>query len=89
MLDKCFHQPISDCFQIVVSIAGCEEEEIEKAWKFSRQVNRAVDVMLSGSISPDDFLEMIEPFVEDVDGYCDEVEANLTELSKATGLILI
>lgn len=43
-------------------------------------VDQATKLMIQGNISPEDFLEFVEPHISDMDQYIEEVEHNLDEI---------
>jgi len=78
MEDVIFQRFISDCFYL--TIPNEPEAEVHKMIRDSFLVEQAVKVMINGSISPEELLEMVEPVIPNMDHYIDEVEENLAEI---------
>ena len=73
------NRQIRQCFSIVL-VPSNPEQEMQNAIRASIIVDQATTAMLRGQISPDDLLEMVEPYLSDIDQYIDEVEENLAEI---------
>lgn len=84
-LDK---RQLGDCFYLVIDLDRAEEE-IQLALEHQYQVEQATNAMLNGSVSPEELMEMIEPFIPDMDQYQDEVEQNLADLSQQWQIQLV
>lgn len=52
---------------------------IQKAIQQSMQVEKRVLQAFKGELSFWDYLEAVESYVSDIDGYCDEVEENMED----------
>ncbi|MBH8578351.1 hypothetical protein I8752_36520 [Nostocaceae cyanobacterium CENA369] len=73
------NRQIRQCFSVII-IPHNPEQEMQSAIQASMIVDRATKAMIRGEISPDDLLEMVEPYLDDVDKYIEEVEENLAEI---------
>ena len=73
-----FQRSVGECFHLF--IPNDPLLEMQQAIKNSMLVESAVKLMFSGAISPEDLLEMVEPAIEDMDDYIQEVEENLIEI---------
>lgn len=80
IIDSSTQKHIGNCFYIQIPVAGKCDEEIQQALWESYQVEKAVRLMLDGSISINDLLESVEHIFSDMDKYADEVEENLEEV---------
>ena len=78
MEDVIFQRLVGDCFYL--TIPNEPDAEVQKVIRDSFLVEQAVKAMISGSISPEELLEMVEPVIPDMDDYIDEVEENLAEI---------
>lgn len=78
MPDLLLSQVIGDCFYIFIS--ADPETDMRRAVQASLLMEDAVKQMLHGKITPDELLEMVEPIVDDVDSFVEEVEENLAEI---------
>ena len=78
MEDIVFQRLVGDCFYL--TIPNEPEAEVQNIIKNSFLIEKAVKAMVSGFISPEELLEMVEPVIEDMDQYIDEVEDNLAEI---------
>jgi len=76
-----FERAIGDCFHLF--IPADPETEMRKAIRDAMCVENAVKLMLSGGVSPEELLEMVEPVVVDIDQYIEEVEESLEEIGLA------
>lgn len=74
-MDNLFTRELSSCFYLVIPCCD-DESEFRELLQQAMQVERATAQMMRGEISPDDFLEMVEPAVP-INQYLDEVEENL------------
>ncbi|MEH2302861.1 MAG: hypothetical protein V7K88_28765 [Nostoc sp.] len=73
-----FQRSVGECFLLI--IPNDPLVEMQQAIRNSMLVELATKLMISGLISPEDLLEMVEPVIEDIDGYIKEVEENLIEI---------
>ncbi len=73
-----FTRELSSCFYLVIPCCD-DESEFKDLLQQAMQVERATAQMMKGEISPDDFLDIVEPGVP-IDQYLDEVEENLEPL---------
>jgi|GEM_PF-2577740 len=69
------NREIRKCFSIFIPIAP--QEEMEALIKASMIVDHASKLMVHGYIHPEELLEMVEPYVHDMDEYIEEIEINL------------
>ncbi|MEH2161608.1 MAG: hypothetical protein V7K38_11285 [Nostoc sp.] len=72
---------VGECFHLF--IPNDPFLEMQQAISNSMLVESAVKLMISGAISPEDLLEMVEPAIENMDDYIEEVEENLIEIHLA------
>jgi len=70
-----FNRDIGGCFHLYIPLDP--ETEVRQAIHNSMVVEKAVKLMLNGQASPDEILDLIEPVVDSVDDYIQEVEENL------------
>ncbi|QLE41684.1 hypothetical protein FD723_15510 [Nostoc sp. C052] len=73
------NRQIRQCFSVII-IPHNPQQEMQSALQASMIVDQATKAMIRGDISPDDLLEMVEPYLDDVDEYIQEVEDNLNEI---------
>ena len=73
-----FQRLVGECFHLI--IPNNPLIEMQQAISDSMLVESAVKLMISGDISPEELLEMVEPVIEDMDDYIEEVEENLIEI---------
>ncbi|MEH2454486.1 hypothetical protein [Nostoc sp.] len=73
-----FQRSVGECFHLI--IPNDPLVEMQQAIRNSMLVELATKLMISGLISPEDLLEMVEPVIEDMDSYIEEVEENLIEI---------
>ncbi|MBN3911097.1 MAG: hypothetical protein HWQ35_32515 [Nostoc sp. NMS1] len=73
-----FQRSVGECFHLF--IPNDPFLEMQEAISNSMLVESAVKQMLSGEISPEELLEMVEPVIENMDDYIQEVEENLIEI---------
>ncbi|MEH2031547.1 MAG: hypothetical protein V7K67_18105 [Nostoc sp.] len=73
-----FQRSVGECFYLLIPTDPLLE--MQQAIRNSMLVESAVKLMLSGAISPEDLLEMVEPVIENMDDYIEEVEENLIEI---------
>ena len=73
------NRQIRQSFSVII-IPRNPEQEMQSAIEASMIVDQATKAMTQGEISPDDLLEMVEPYLDDVDQYIEEVEENLREI---------
>lgn len=73
------NRQIRKCFSVII-IPHDPQQEMQSAVEASMIVDQATKAMIQGKISPDDLLEMVEPYLDDVDEYIEEVEDNLNEI---------
>ncbi|MHC5615118.1 MAG: hypothetical protein ACYTXA_30105 [Nostoc sp.] len=76
-----FQRSLGECFHLF--IPNDPLLEMQQAISNSMLVESAVKQMISGAISPEDLLEMVEPVIENMDNYIEEVEENLIEIHLA------
>lgn len=76
-----FQRSVGECFHLI--IPNDPLVEMQQAISNSMLVESAVKLMISGAISPEDLLEMVEPVIENMDDYIEEVEENLIEIHLA------
>ncbi|MEH2197807.1 hypothetical protein [Nostoc sp.] len=76
-----FRRSVGGCFHLI--IPNDPLLEMQQAIRNSMLVESAVKLMISGAISPEDLLEMVEPAIENMDDYIEEVEENLIEIHLA------
>lgn len=76
-----FQRSVGECFYLIIPNDPLVERQ--QAIRDSMLVELATKLMISGLISPEDLLEMVEPVIEDIDGYIEEVEENLREIHLA------
>lgn len=72
------NREIRKSFSIFIPIKP--QEEMEALVEASIIVDRASALMIQGKISPEELLEMVDPFIDDMDQYIGEIEANLNEI---------
>ncbi len=72
------HTAVGDCFYLHILVDP--EREMRKAVKDSLLMENAVKRMMTGEVSPEELLEMVEPIVGDVDNFVEEVEENLGDI---------
>lgn len=70
---------ITDCFQIVVDLDKADEE-IQACIRHQKRVEQAVDAMVTGQASALEMLEMLDPFINNMDSYIEEIKENLEDL---------
>lgn len=80
IIDPSKRRQIGSCFYIHIPLENKCDEEIQQALWESREVEKAVDLMLDGSMSVNDLLESTEHIFPNMDQYVDEVEYNLEEM---------
>lgn len=80
VIDPSKRKQIAQSFYIYIPLADKSDEEIKQALWESKQIEKAVDLMLDGSMSVTDLLESVEHIFPDMDRYADEVEENLEEV---------
>lgn len=73
------NRQIRKCFAVII-IPCNPQQEMQSAIEASMIVDQATTAMIQGKISPDDLLEMVEPYLDDVDEYIEQVEDNLNEI---------
>ncbi|MHC5718174.1 MAG: hypothetical protein ACYTX0_40335 [Nostoc sp.] len=73
-----FQRSVGECFHLF--IPNDPLLEMQQAISNSMLVESSVKLMLSGDISPEELLEMVEPVVENMDDYIQEIEENLIEI---------
>lgn len=73
-----FRRSVGECFYLIIPTDP--SLEMQQAISNSMLVESAVKLMLSGHISPEDLLEIVESVIENIDGYIEEVEENLAEI---------
>lgn len=73
------NREIRKSFSIFIPIAP--QEEMEALVEASIIVDRASKLMVQGQILPEELLEMVEPYIHDMDQYIEEVEFNLDEIN--------
>lgn len=73
-----FRQSVGECFYLI--IPNDPLLEVKQIIANSQIVEQATKLMLTGEISPEDLLEMVEPVIKDMDGYIEEIEENLVEI---------
>ncbi|MEH2456533.1 hypothetical protein [Nostoc sp.] len=73
-----FRRDVGDCFYLF--IPNDPLVDMRQAIKDSMLVESAVKQMLAGTISPNDLLDMVEPVIENMDDYIEEIEKNLAEI---------
>lgn len=72
------NREIRKCFSIIIPFNA--EQEMQATIEASMVVDKATKMMVQGQISPEELLEMIEPYIEDMDQYIEEIELNLEEI---------
>ncbi|MEH2243969.1 hypothetical protein [Nostoc sp.] len=73
------NRQIRQSFSVII-IPRDPKQEAQLAIEASIIVDQATKAMIQGKISPDDLLEMVEPYLDDIDEYIKEVEENLNEI---------
>ena len=73
------NRQIRQSFSVII-IPHDPEQEMQSAVEATMIVDKATKAMIQGEISPDDLLDMVEPYLDDVDQYIEEVEENLSEI---------
>jgi hypothetical protein len=77
VIDPLKRRQVGRAFYLHIPIAGKCEEEIQQALAEAREVEKAVENMLDGSMSVNDLLESVEHIFPDMDQYVDNVEEQL------------
>ncbi|MEH2283345.1 MAG: hypothetical protein V7K90_18770 [Nostoc sp.] len=72
------NREIRKCFSLFIPCNP--EQEMTATIEASMVVDRATKMMIQGKISPEELLEMVEPYISDMDQYIEEVELNLEEI---------
>lgn len=80
-MDLNTQRALSSCFYLAVPLAE-DTNSLRELIGICMEVEQAVDKMMKGEITPDEFLQATEDFYPDVDQYIEEVEDNLEELEK-------
>ena len=78
-MDIVVNRQIKECFSVII-IPLNPEQEVQQAVRATMIVDLATKAMIQGKISPDDLIQMVEPYLDDVDQYIEEVEENLEEI---------
>jgi K+/H+ antiporter YhaU regulatory subunit KhtT len=77
-IDPLYQRPIASSFYLTIPLDK-DPEEIEQLISNAIEIENVVDVMLNGSMTLDELMEAVEPFVPSIDDYSDEVEGNLED----------
>lgn len=78
IIDPRVYRNFGNCFYLV--IPNCDsDDEFYAIMEDARKVEQATKSMLEGSISIEELLEAVEPFVPSIDDYIEEVEENMEE----------
>ena len=72
-------QQIDECFQVIIPM-DVSDAEINYLFQRQLHVSRTIKAMLNGELTPEELLEAVEPFIDDIDGYIEEIEINLADL---------
>ncbi|GAA6621581.1 hypothetical protein [Scytonema sp. NUACC26] len=77
--DLFLRRELHSCTNLIIPICDTDEE-FNQLMSDAHKVQQATTKMLNGEISLWELMEAIEPFVPDIDDYCDEVEKNICQL---------
>jgi hypothetical protein len=78
IIDPRVNREFGSCFYLAIPICD-DDTEFKELMHDAYKVERAVKSMLDGSISVEDLLEAVEPFIPCMDDYVEEIEQNMNE----------
>lgn len=79
IIDPFVHRRVGRCFYLAINLTLDDDEIYEEIQK-SMRIEQATNLLLEGRISHDDFLDIVEEDIVDIDGYIEEINLNLQDL---------
>lgn len=76
IVDPTIRRDFAECFYLAISLED-SETEIREHIAQATKVERAVKLVVDGSASLEDMLEMVEDVVPNIDDYCQEIEQSM------------